>query len=86
MSQLLPHQQRVIVEAQELETKMKALLDFMHNPKFMEVDVAERGRLHEQSHHMGMYLNVLKDRIANFNKTEQQAVADAARKGFNDRG
>jgi len=52
---------------------------------FKELDQAEQGRLTRQAKYMKQYSDVLLERVSAFNKTEAQAVSDAARKGFNDK-
>lgn len=64
--ELLPHQQRVIEEANELEIKVEALCKFIDSEVFLKIDEEERKRLSTQLGHMSMYLKVLKERIDNF--------------------
>ena len=63
----LPHQQRVVVEANELGVKIEALNAFIgSNPIFLKLDDKEQSRLKNQVHFMIKYFSVLKERIENF--------------------
>lgn len=63
----LPHQQRVITEANELGIKIEALSSFiMVNPIFSRLDKDEQYRLRKQLMHMGDYFDILADRINHF--------------------
>ena len=62
----LPYQQRVVDEAAELQTKTIALSNFINGEKFPEVEAFEAERLVIQMGAMTQYLNILKERIANF--------------------
>jgi hypothetical protein len=63
----LPHQQRVIVEANELGLKIDALNLFIEeNPIFERLNLNEQIRLGEQVFVMSQYFNILKERIENF--------------------
>lgn len=62
-----PHQQRVVTEKEELDTKAKALSDFIGNsPIFGTLDSAEQERLKEQNDVMWQYSEILGARIAAF--------------------
>ena len=61
-----PHQQRVIDEASELETKLTALTNFFSNPIFETLTTDERQLLTKQSWAMELYIEVLIERINNF--------------------
>lgn len=63
---LAPHQQRVVAEATELNTKLDALVKFLGTPMYAGLDLAERDRLAHQSAHMHAYARVLRERIAAF--------------------
>ncbi len=79
--QLEPHQQRVIDEKEQLDTKIAALGVFLDGTIFPTLDVGERIRLTRQFDIMQEYSKVLGERIAAFNKVEvpfDQAVADLA--------
>lgn len=67
---MLPHQQRVVDERNELVSKMAKLYDFIDeaNPIFSKLDDAERDRLVRQHGHMTRYAEVLDERIAAFAK------------------
>jgi hypothetical protein len=61
------HQQRVIDEANELGTKIDALVAFiMENPIFETLDVQEQTRLRAQFEAMDRYFEILLARIDNF--------------------
>lgn len=62
-----PHQQRVVDEKAELDTKAKALSQFIGlSPIFETLDAAEQERLKEQNDVMWQYSEILGARIAAF--------------------
>lgn len=62
-----PHQQRVVDEKTELDTKANALSQFIgHSPIFETLDAAEQERLKVQNDLMWQYSEVLGARIAAF--------------------
>jgi hypothetical protein len=64
-----PHQQRVVDEKTELDTKAKALSEFIgNNPVFLTLDAAEQERLKEQNDVMWQYSEILGARIAAFQR------------------
>jgi hypothetical protein len=63
---VLPHQQRVIDEKSELDSKLGKLKTFFSSPVFASVDVDEQSRLKEQAIHMQNYSLVLSERINAF--------------------
>lgn len=64
---MLPHQQRVVDEKTELDTKAHALSQFIGlNPTFATLDPAEQERLKVQNDIMWQYSEVLGERIAAF--------------------
>lgn len=66
-TQLQPHQQRVVDEKAELDTKTKALSNFIgESPIFATIDAAEQERLREQCELMWQYSEILGARIAAF--------------------
>lgn len=66
---MLPHQQRVVDEKNELDTKAKALSNFIGlNPVFAYIDAEEQERLKEQCEIMWEYSEILGKRIAAFAK------------------
>ena len=66
---MLPHQQRVVDEKNELDTKAKALSNFIGlNPVFADIDAEEQERLKEQCEIMWEYSEILGKRIAAFVK------------------
>jgi hypothetical protein len=68
MSNYAPHQQRVVDEKTELDTKIEKLAAFAQpsNATFQSIPNAEAGRLVYQLSVMREYSQVLGDRIANF--------------------
>jgi hypothetical protein len=63
-----PHQERVIVERQELAEKTEKLRVFLDGKIFATLDPAEQGRLARQHVCMKVYLEILDERIAAFGK------------------
>lgn len=64
---MLPHQQRVVDEKDELGIKFSALVHFIaSNPVFDGLDHAEQGRLRDQRDAMRSYYDILCARIAAF--------------------
>jgi hypothetical protein len=59
-------QQRVINERDELSPKLQRLKVFVQSPAFVALDKTERERQTRQVWVMGLYLNVLNERIAAF--------------------
>ena len=59
-----PYQERVVMELKELEDKRTKLGEFLKDVTV--VDPVERQRLKYQHEIMGLYANILRDRIANF--------------------
>lgn len=64
---MLPHQQRVVDEKEELDKKAKALSDFIGNsPIFETIDDDEQERLKIQNDIMWQYSEILGERIGAF--------------------
>ena len=63
---MLPHQERVVIEKDELNVKLNALRKFVDSDAFLNVDENEQERLHRQIVYMHNYSLVLKERIDNF--------------------
>ena len=64
---LVPHQQRVVDEKQDLDLRIARLDEFMRrNPTFTTLDAPERDRLEIQLDLMRDYSGILGERIANF--------------------
>lgn len=65
---LLPHQERVVVEKQELDEKLDKLKAFIDNPNFSSIvnDEDEAKRLIRQHCAMVLYSAILQERIAAF--------------------
>ena len=63
----LPHQQRVIEEANELGIKLTALNKFIYGSTFyLSLDISEQEILTKQSGIMLSYFEVLKERVEAF--------------------
>ena len=63
---MLPHQQRVVDEKTELDTKREKLDEFKNMDAFARLPWQEQERLNTQAHIMTMYSAVLGERIAAF--------------------
>lgn len=64
MSEMQPHQQRVIGEKAELDERLQKLTAFLASPAGREVDDDERYLLLRQASFMGNYSDTLGRRIA----------------------
>ena len=66
---MLPHQQRVVDEKNELFDKVEKLDAFIKtNPIFLQMELQDRQLLEEQLKHMNAYWNVLRQRVEAFTK------------------
>jgi len=63
-----PHQQRVVDEKQELDTKLDKLTVFLKGDLFESLPDDEQDRLAKQLGIMSEYSNILAERIAHFPK------------------
>ena len=64
---LLPHQQRVITERDELQTKLRALTVFLDsNVTYATLPKLEQDLLQKQEVVMRQYVTILNQRIASF--------------------
>jgi hypothetical protein len=61
-----PHQQRVVDELAELQTKTDKLGEFFSNALYKTLDPKEADRLTRQWRAMCEYASILRDRIAAF--------------------
>lgn len=61
-----PHQQRVVDEKRELDEKIDKLIGFLETEIFKTLPVDEQERLNRQAIIMGMYTEVLRERIEAF--------------------
>lgn len=61
-----PHQQRVVDEKTELDSKIEKLNAFINSEAIKKVDEQEQFRLGAQSVAMQRYSDILAERIANF--------------------
>lgn len=68
-STMQPHQQRVVDERVDLDSKRAKLETFLNTPTFAGLDTTEQGRLITQCAVMNAYSDVLGDRIAAFTPT-----------------
>lgn len=59
-----PHQQRVLDEKRDLDTKIAKLAEFMRGELFDNLPFAERMLMTRQAAHMERYATVLGERIA----------------------
>ncbi len=66
MTQLAPHQQRVVDEKRDLDDKREKLGSFKNTELFASLPWQEQERLNTQAHIMTMYSAVLGERIAAF--------------------
>ena len=63
----LPHQQRVIDEAQELNEKLVKLMDFINKSDiYKSLSIDDARLLNEQYYYMQNYFRVLNTRISRF--------------------
>ena len=66
---MLPHQERVLKEKEELNEKLLKLKVFINKSNdFLSLDASERNRLLNQMNVMGEYSRILGERIAAFTK------------------
>jgi hypothetical protein len=63
---LLPYQQRVITEQDELDIKMLALSKFFDTKFFLDLPDVEQNLLRKQYVYMQRYSSILSERISNF--------------------
>jgi hypothetical protein len=69
------YQERVVVEKEQLDEKIKKLEDFIfRTTKFFDVPDDERLRLVKQYGYMKDYSSILGQRIANFKTTPRTTV------------
>lgn len=64
MSELLPHQQRVVDERKELNERRRKLMDFMATPTYQELSQEEICLLVKQAKAMRQYSEILGARLA----------------------
>ena len=75
MSDLQPHQQRVVDEKTELDEKLNKLHSFIQeSPIFATLSDAEQHRLRRQDLIMAEYSQILSERIAAFNELETTSI------------
>ena len=66
-----PHQQRVVDEKSELDERRSKLLAFLNTDLFRSLDQAERDRLRTQHSVMGVYSEILHQRISAFSQVDE---------------
>ena len=69
MTQLAPHQQRVVDEKNELAERLTKLNEFLVTEKCISLPFDERCLLAQQAKVMEQYLDILLDRIEMFYST-----------------
>ncbi len=62
------YQNRMILEKEELDIKIKKLNRYIQSVNFIKLDTVDRELLIEQYHYMGLYNQILDQRIERFNK------------------
>lgn len=72
MADLLPHQQRVVDERDELDEKLLKLIAFFSTPTFAQLPAEEQDRLRMQVKFMDGYSTILQQRIEAFPPIEVQ--------------
>jgi hypothetical protein len=63
---LLPHQQRVVAEKAELDSRLEKLIAFFETDVYKKLDFGEQDRLSHQGAAMREYSNILGERVAAF--------------------
>lgn len=63
-----PHEERVVVEKKELDEKLAKLEPFLNSTIFLSLASEDQGLLNEQCRLMMEYSDILRKRIARFNK------------------
>ncbi len=63
---LQPHQQRVVIERDDVSEKLAKLMSFFQTPTFAGLSEAEQSRMRNQARFMDGYAAVLEERIAAF--------------------
>ncbi len=61
-----PHEERVVLEKQELDEKRKKLVPFIGGAIYRTLPEIEQSRLNRQLEAMTLYSNILGERIAAF--------------------
>lgn len=74
LTNLQPHQQRVVDEKAELDARLNALLAFTAGMLFATLDAAEQKRLRQQAAYMQAYSNILAQRIDAFPRINQNTA------------
>ena len=67
---MAPHQQRVFYEKKDLDEKRSKLLEFFNTELFRSLDQAEKDRLRSQHGVMGVYSEILHQRLAALSEKE----------------
>lgn len=66
-------QQRVVDEKRDLDERRERLVAFIGTTRFKSLPPAERCRLNRQAHVMGLYSQILADRVSAFTHGGQEA-------------
>lgn len=66
---MLPYQERIVAERDELSTKLDLLRAFFKSPNIASVSTYEHNLLKRQERAMADYLEVLRMRVRIFNNT-----------------
>lgn len=64
---MLEYQQRVVIEREEIDTKLEKLLQFLNSETFNSLNEKDQELLKRQAIIMGDYSSVLAERISLFN-------------------
>lgn len=67
---MAPHQQRVVCEKEELDSRLTKLKEFFTTELFASLDDAEIDRMLRQADHMQAYSDVLGERIGAFGSND----------------
>ena len=76
MNKLAPHQERVLTEKKDLDTKIQKLQEFLLSEKIVEVDHLEADRMQRQLDAMNGYSRVLDERIAAWSADENEGPGE----------
>ncbi len=79
---MMPHQQRVIDEKEELDAKLGKLIPFLASDTCLSLPFDERSRLKRQSEVMAEYSAILGERIAAFGGVFERAYRSTAGMSF----
>ena len=83
---LKPHEQRVVLERDELYERVEKLCEFFNSPAFLGLSLSERELLVEQRMAMSLYCEILNDRISGFDPAADFLANSKACDLSNDKG